>query len=63
VKLATSLAFLAAFVVAQDTGTIEGVVVNKVTGAGIGGATVRFVAPKAIASRQSPTRGLFTFPE
>jgi len=47
VKLAVSLAFLAAFLVAQDSATVEGVVVNKVTGAGIGGATVRFMAPRA----------------
>ena len=41
-KLAVSLAFLAAFVVAQDTATVEGVVINKVTGAGIGGVTLWF---------------------
>lgn len=41
-KLAVSLAFLAAFAVAQDTATVEGVVVNKVTGAGIGGVTLWF---------------------
>jgi hypothetical protein len=50
VKLAVSLTFLAAFApgaAAQDTVTVEGMVVNKVTGAGIGDATVRFFAPKA----------------
>jgi hypothetical protein len=50
VKLAFSLAFLAAFApgaAAQDTATVEGVVANKVTGGGIGGVTVRFMAPKA----------------
>lgn len=36
---------LAASAVAQDTVTVDGVVVNKVTGSGIGGATVRVVAP------------------
>ena len=49
-KLATSLAFLAAFApwaVAQDTGTIEGVVINKVTGAGISNAIVQFLGVKA----------------
>ena len=46
-KLATSLALFAAFAAAQDTATIEGVVVNKVTGAGIGGATVRIRANRA----------------
>jgi len=47
VKLAPSLLFLAVLAAAQDTATVEGVVVNKVTGAGVGGATVRFLAPKA----------------
>jgi hypothetical protein len=50
VKLAVSLAFLAGFtpwVAAQDSATVEGVVVNRVTGAGIDGATVRFFASKA----------------
>lgn len=46
-KLAPSLLFLAVLAAAQDTATVEGVVVNKVTGAGVGGATVRFLAPKA----------------
>jgi hypothetical protein len=38
---------LAGLAAAQGTVTVEGVVVDKVTGAGIGGATVRFMAPKA----------------
>lgn len=46
-KIALLLGALAAFAAAQETAAVEGVVVNKVTGAGIGGATVRFVAPKA----------------
>jgi protocatechuate 3,4-dioxygenase beta subunit len=41
-KRAVLYALLAALAVAQDTVTVEGVVVNKVTGAGIGGVTVRF---------------------
>ena len=35
---------MAALAAAQDTATVEGVVVNKVTGAGISDATVRFLA-------------------
>ena len=46
-KLAALFAVACAFVAAQDTATVEGVVVNKVTGAGIGGATVRFFASRA----------------
>src|SRR5579863_1429856 len=46
-KLAVLSCALAVFAAAQDTVTVEGVVVNKVTGAGIGDATVRFFAPKA----------------
>ena len=39
-KLAVLFAVLISIAVAQDTATVEGVVVNKVTGAGIEGATV-----------------------
>jgi hypothetical protein len=46
-RLALRLCVLTAFAVAQDTGTVEGVVVNKVTGAGVADATVRFVASRA----------------
>ena len=46
-KIALMVGVLAAFAAAQDTGTVEGVVVNKVSGAGIGGATVRLVASRA----------------
>lgn len=45
-RLGVSFAFLAACLAAQDAVTVEGMVVNKVTGAGIGGATVRIMAPK-----------------
>lgn len=38
---------LAASAAAQETATVEGVVVNKVTGAGIADATVRFFASQA----------------
>ena len=41
-KLAVFCAALAALAAAQDTATIDGVVVNKATGAGIGGVTVWF---------------------
>ncbi len=41
-KLAVFCAALAALAAAQETATVEGVVVNKVTGAGIGGVTVWF---------------------
>jgi hypothetical protein len=41
------LAAVAPGAAAQGTVNVEGVVVNKVTGAGIGGATVRFIAPKS----------------
>src|SRR5689334_6116090 len=41
-KLAILLATFAVFAAAQETATIEGVVVNKVTGAGIGGVTLWF---------------------
>ena len=47
-KLAVSLPLLAAFAVAQDTATVEGVVVNKVTGAGIADVAVRFRASRAV---------------
>jgi hypothetical protein len=50
VKLAASLALLTAFApraAAQDTATVQGVVVNKVTGAGIADATVRFSSSRA----------------
>ena len=40
IKLAILCCVLAAIAAAQDTATVEGVVVNKVTGAGIDGATV-----------------------
>src|SRR6185436_16238211 len=40
VKLAVILAIIAAFAAAQDTVTVEGMVINKVTGAGIEGVTV-----------------------
>src|SRR5690242_464440 len=46
-KLAVFCAALATFVAAQDTATVEGLVINKVTGAGIGDATVRFRASRA----------------
>jgi len=46
-KLAAFCAALATFVAAQDTATVEGVVINKFTGAGIGDATVRFRASRA----------------
>jgi len=46
-KLVLLFGALTAFAGAQNTATVEGVVVNKVTGAGIGGATVRFVSPRA----------------
>jgi hypothetical protein len=46
-KIALLFGALAAFAVAQNTATVEGVVVNKVTGAGIADATVRFVASRA----------------
>ena len=45
-KLAVVIGTLAALAAAQETATVEGVVVNKVTGAGIGGATVRLVASR-----------------
>jgi hypothetical protein len=47
VKLAVLLAFVAAFAAAQDAATVEGVVVNRVTGAGVADATVRLMAPRA----------------
>jgi len=40
VKLAVLLALAAALLAAQDTATVEGMVINKVTGAGIEGVTV-----------------------
>jgi hypothetical protein len=43
-RLAVLCAVVAALAAAQDGATVEGVVVNKATGAGIGGATVRFLA-------------------
>jgi len=46
-KLAVFCAILATMVAAQDTATVEGVVVNKATGAGIPDATVRFRASRA----------------
>jgi hypothetical protein len=46
-KLAVVCCALVAMAAAQDTATVDGVVVNKVTGAGIGGATVRFMATRA----------------
>lgn len=46
-KLTVLLAAAAVLAAAQDTATVEGVVVNSVTGAGIGGASVRLMAPKA----------------
>jgi hypothetical protein len=46
VKLAVLLAFVAAFAAAQDATSVEGVVINKVTGAGISDATVRFSASR-----------------
>jgi len=46
-KLQVVFCTLAALAAAQETATVEGVVVNQVTGAEIGGATVRFVAPRA----------------
>jgi len=42
-----ALAAFTAFAVAQDAGTVEGMVINKVTGAGVADATVRIVAPRA----------------
>jgi hypothetical protein len=41
-KLAVLSCVLAVFAVAQETATVEGVVVNKVTGSGIGGVTLWF---------------------
>jgi len=41
-KLAVLSCALAVFAAAQETATVEGVVVNKVTGAGIGGVTLWF---------------------
>ena len=46
-KLQVVFCTVAALAAAQETATVAGVVVNQVTGAGIGGATVRFVAPRA----------------
>ena len=46
-KLAACCVALATVLVAQDTATIEGVVVNKVTGAGIADVTVRFRASRS----------------
>src|ERR1051325_10425247 len=46
-KLAVVTCTLAALAAAQETATVEGVVVNQVTGAGISGATVRFASPRA----------------
>src|SRR5436190_194455 len=46
-KIALLFGVFMAFAAAQDAATVEGLVVNKVTGAGIGGATVRFVSPRA----------------
>ena len=46
-KPALLFGVLISLAAAQETATLEGVVVNKVTGAGIGGATVRFVSPRA----------------
>lgn len=46
-KLAVLSCAFVALTAAQDTATVEGVVVNKVTGAGIADATVRFSAYRA----------------
>jgi hypothetical protein len=41
-RIALLFGVVTAFVAAQDTATVEGVVVNRVTGAGIAGATIHF---------------------
>jgi hypothetical protein len=46
-KLAVLSCAFVALTAAQDTATVEGVVVNKVSGAGIADATVRFSASRA----------------
>ena len=64
-KLAVSLAFLATFApwaAAQGTVTVEGVVVNKVTGAGIPDAVVWLWRPGTESSRAvSNEAGIFQF--
>jgi len=46
-RLVVLSAILAVLAAGQDTGTVEGVVVNKATGAGIANASVRFMAPRS----------------
>ena len=61
-KLASLLALLSAFAIAQNTATVEGVVVNKVTGAGIPDVTVRFRASRAVHyETQTDATGAFRF--